>query len=75
MAQFEYMICSAQFMHLTFVNGEWQGTHAPNTPGALESCPTLWEFLQEVGENGWELVAVNSSNNDDLTSLYLKRQK
>ena len=75
MPQFEYMVCTAQLMHITFVNGEWQGTHAPDTSGALESCPILWEFLQEAGESGWELVVVNSSKNDELTTLYLKRLK
>lgn len=75
MSQFEYLVCSAQLMHLTFANGEWQGSLPPNSPGALESCPSVWEFLQEVGDAGWELVAVTNSQNDELTTLYLKRQK
>jgi hypothetical protein len=75
MPQFEYMVCSVQLMHVTFMNGDWQGSLAPNAPHALESCPTLWEFLEEAGESGWELVSVDSSGNHDLTTLYLKRQK
>ena len=75
MAQFEYLVCTAQLMHLTFINGQWQGERPANSPGALESCPNLWEFLQEAGESGWELVTVTSARDDELTTLYLKRVK
>lgn len=76
MARFEYMICTAQLMHLTFVNGRWQGAAPPNSNGALDSCPNLWDFLQEAGDSGWELVTVTSPiKPDELTTLYLKREK
>lgn len=76
MARFEYMICTAQLMHLTFVNDQWQGVLPPDARGALESCPKLWDFLQEAGDDGWELVTVAlSSKSDELTTLYLKRKK
>ena len=75
MTHFEYLVCTTQLMHLTFINGEWQGESPPNSAGALETCPTLWDFLQEAGESGWELVAVTSSEDDELTTLYLKREK
>jgi hypothetical protein len=78
MARFEYMICSSQLMRVTFVNGRWQGDLAPDSPGALETCPDLWEFLQRVGNSGWELVSVTSDQVEGealLTTLYLKREK
>ena len=78
MARFEYMICSSQLMRVTFVNGRWQGDLAPDSPGALETCPDLWEFLQRVGTNGWELVSVTTDQIEGeaiLTTLYLKREK
>jgi hypothetical protein len=79
MDRFEYMICTAQLMRVTFVNGRWQGDLSPDTPGALESCPDMWEFLQRVGNSGWELVSVttNSAAKEDaiLTTLYLKRMR
>jgi hypothetical protein len=79
MARFEYMICSSQLMRVTFVNGRWQGELSVDTPGALETCPDLWEFLQRVGNSGWELVSVTSDRMNDqngtLTTLYLKREK
>jgi hypothetical protein len=79
MVRFEYMICTAQLMRVTFVNGRWQGDLPPESSGALHSCPDLWEFLQRVGNSGWELVSVTASNGDDeeagLTTLYLKREK
>lgn len=79
MARFEYMICTTQSMRITFVNGRWQGDVAPETPGALDSCPDLWEFLQRVGNSGWELITVTTDHLDSegeaLTTLYLKRAK
>jgi hypothetical protein len=78
MARFEYMICSSQLMRVTFVNGRWQGDLTPNSPGALETCPDLWEFLQRVGNSGWELVSVVSDQVEGeaiLTTLFLKREK
>ncbi len=79
MARFEYMICASQLMRVTFVNGRWQGDLPPETPGALDTCPDLWEFLQRVGNSGWELVAVTSDKMAEgeavLTTFYLKREK
>ena len=76
MAQFEYMICSAQLMYVTFVNGQWQGELPPNATSALETCPKLWDFLQNAGQNGWDLITVTTSAKpDELTTLYLKREK
>jgi hypothetical protein len=78
MARFEYMICSSQLLRVTFVNGRWQGDLPPELPGALETCPDLWEFLQRVGNSGWELISVTSDQMEGeaiLTTLYLKREK
>lgn len=79
MARYEYMICASQLMRVTFVNGRWQGELAPEEAGALDTCPDLWEFLQRVGNSGWELVSVTSDYgaNEDavLTTLYLKRER
>jgi hypothetical protein len=79
MTRFEYMICSSQLMRITFVNGRWQGELPPDTPGALDTCPDLWEFLQRVGNSGWELVSVTSDpiqgESTILATLYLKREK
>jgi hypothetical protein len=72
------MICTSQLMRITFVNGRWQGDLAPDSPGALETCPDLWEFMQRVGNSGWELVSATSDQVEGealLTTLYLKREK
>ncbi|MDM8527057.1 hypothetical protein QUF58_02490 [Anaerolineales bacterium HSG24] len=79
MRRFDYMICSAQLMRITFVNGRWQGTLPPDMPNALNTCPDVWEFLQQVGSNGWELISTsaesNGENNQSITTLYLKRER
>jgi hypothetical protein len=79
MARFEYMVCLAQMMRITFVNGRWQGELSPNEAQALETCPDMWEFLQRVGNSGWELVSVTSDRMLEektiLTTLYFKRER
>ena len=79
MPQFEYLVCSAQQNYVTFVNGRWQGKLSPRAPGALETCPKLWGFLQEIGNAGWELISVTTDGDNgsdtSLTTLYLKREK
>ena len=74
MTQFEYLVCTVQMMYVTFVNGEWQGKLPPKASGALDTCPQLWDFLQAVGAEGWELITVNTTQGDELSTLYLKRE-
>ena len=77
MQRFDYMICSSQLMKVTFVNGRWQGTIAPDQPSAMDTCPDLWEFLQHVGGNGWELISVTSEpiqgQSGTFSNFYFKR--
>ena len=83
--QFEYLVCQTQFSRVTFANGEWQGTvplDAGDTQAALDSCPQVWDYLQQAGRGGWQLVsAVNSTiTNEGATSqvayqLFLRRER
>lgn len=79
MVRYDYMVCSAQLMRVTFVNGRWQGATPPDTPDALSTCPDLWEFLQRVGNNGWELVSVTTEQSEEqlkgFSTLYFKRER
>jgi hypothetical protein len=77
--KFEYRVCAMQNGRITFVNGEWQGTIAPETEDpnqALDTCPVVWTYLQEAGEQGWELAsAINQPLQDvQLQTLFLKRE-
>jgi hypothetical protein len=62
---------------VTFVNGRWQGKIAPSAERSeegLNSCPEVWDYLQLIGELGWELVsAVDSAGHFQF--LFLKRAK
>ena len=76
--RYEYQVCQVQSARVTFVNGVWMGGLQPSTndhESALGSCPMVWDYLQEAGREGWELVgAVNQPiSGDNLEKLYLKR--
>lgn len=74
----EYQICTMQNSHITFVNGEWQGTVGPagvDPNEALNSCPLAWDYLRTAGQAGWELVtALNQpADGTHMQMLFLKR--
>ena len=83
--QFEYLVCQTQFSRVTFVNGEWQGTVALKSgdwQAALDSCPQVWDYLNQAGRAGWQLVtAANATiTTEGQTSqvshqLFLRRER
>jgi len=83
--QFEYVVCQTQFSRVTFANGEWQGTVALNsgdTQAALDSCPQVWDYLNQAGRAGWQLVTATGSTmtSEGQTAqfayqLFLKRER
>lgn len=45
------------------MNGQWAGTlrlRDATEEAALDSCPRLWEFLDQKGNEGWDLVTATS---------------
>ena len=83
--QFEYFVCQTQFSRVTFANGEWQGSVALNsgdTQAALDSCPQVWDYLNQMGRAGWQLVTVANATitSEGQTSqvsyqLFLRRER
>lgn len=76
---YEYQVCAMQNGRVTFVNGEWQGAIAPESEDpnqALSTCPAVWQYLQEAGQEGWELVSALNQPLEDvhLQTLFLKRE-
>lgn len=79
MTQYEYRVCQIQQARVTFVNNQWAGL-VPHTNSdaqkALNSCPQVWDYLNQAGANGWELVAVTTRTQEEgdvVDVLYLKR--
>jgi hypothetical protein len=75
---FEYQVCAMQNGRITFVNGEWQGSISPandDPNAALETCPTVWAYLNEAGSNGWRLVTVVNQPVEEtqMQTLFLQR--
>ena len=85
--KFEYRVCTVQLDRVTFVNAVWIGNvqiaEGNADVAVVNSCPRIHEYLQEAGNDGWELVAcfsqrsgVNSNMSDDTTqTLFLKKAK
>ncbi len=76
----ENRVCALQLNRVTFVNGEWQGAVDPaaeDPNAALNSCPPVWDYLNEAGRDGWELVAAidqPAPEGAHVQTLFLKRE-
>lgn len=81
--RYQYKVCQIQWGHVTFVNGEWQGQidyRDEDTDAAYNSCPQVWDYLDRVGEEGWEMVGAMTLTNTHsegysqaTNQLFLKR--
>ncbi|MDQ2920159.1 MAG: hypothetical protein M3R52_00880 [Acidobacteriota bacterium] len=70
---------------MTFANGEWQRSIAlssGDSQAALDSCPQVWDYLNQVGRAGWQLItAANATiTNEGPTSqvsyqIFLRRER
>lgn len=75
----EYRVCQTQQSRVTFVNGQWAGRipkTEPDVQRAFNSCPEVWDYLNQAGAEGWDLVAVTTRMEDQggvVDVLYLKR--
>ena len=62
--RYEYQVCQVQDQWATFVNGAWLGTlpmEGADPQVALSSCPSVWDYLNKVGNAGWESCGRGSS--------------
>lgn len=72
--RFEYRVCQTELNRVTFVNGTWNGSLPPNHPKGLESCPWTWDFLNLMGQEGWQLLqAIMFAEERNAQLLYLAR--
>lgn len=73
-AMYEYRVCHVLEDRVTFANGAWLGKDS-EVGASLQSCPFVWEYLQEVGAAGWDLagVAARTSDEQQAEVLYLRR--
>lgn len=76
---YEYQVCNVQYGRVTFVNGAWNGSvpMSGDTTASLDSCPNVWDYLRDMGREGWELISVITHPQEvkeaALDVLYLKR--
>ncbi len=79
MERYEYRVCQAQFSRVTYVNGAWIGQLSEtfsDAQKALDSCPEVWDYLDQAGAEGWELVTVTTRTQEGgqiVDVLYLRR--
>ena len=74
MARFEYLVVFVEHDRVVSANGHWQGEKERGEPEALESCPSLFPYLEDAGAQGWELVAVDPEDRG-TAQLYFKRNR
>jgi hypothetical protein len=74
MARFEYLVVYMEKDRVLTANGHWQGTVDRGQDGDRDSCPALFEYLEDAGAQGWELVAVDPEETG-TAQLYFKRTR
>lgn len=79
MTSWSYTVASVQDSRVTWINGEWNGQVAVSSgaddQAKMDSCPLVWQWLQTVGAQGWELVSVvqKPAQASMFQTLYLRR--
>ena len=63
MDQWEYLRALSRGSYVNWVNGNFLDAQRP-----------IHEWLQEMGQEGWELISVSIASNDN-ERLYLKRRR
>ncbi|MGC6492998.1 MAG: hypothetical protein ACON5B_09170 [Myxococcota bacterium] len=70
--RFEYLVAFVSNDRVLRTNGNWQGHVDEGEPNAEESCPSLFEYLNTAGNQGWELVSIDDED-VGTAQLYFKR--
>jgi hypothetical protein len=78
--EFEYQVCYGVVDRVTFSNGQWLGADIPEAQrkaSDIEACPFVWDFLEAVGRDGWELITILESpaKNGVVRTYFFKREK
>jgi len=81
--QYEYLLCQSQEGKITFVNNKYIGTFLgdqvvnEDRERMFDSCPAITVFLQDLGQQGWELVSAYCVVGEYgmFERLYFKRAK
>ena len=72
MTRFEYLVVHVENDRVLTANGHWQGTVGRGEGDAEASCPSLLEYLEGAGAQGWELVALDPEERGSAR-LFFKR--
>lgn len=72
MTKFEYLVVYMENDRVLTANGHWQGEVAKGEEGDTESCPSLFDYLEQAGAQGWDLVAIDPEETG-TAQLYFKR--
>ena len=74
MYRFEYLVVFVEKDRVLRANGHWQGTVADGEAGDRDSCPDLFQYLEEAGAQGWELVSLDPEETG-TARLFFKRTR
>lgn len=72
MTRFEYLVVFVENNRVLSANGHWQGGRPQGEEGAVETCPSLFDYLAEAGAQGWDLVTLDPET-AGTAQLYFKR--
>ena len=72
MTRFEYLVVYMERDRVHTANGHWMGTVDKGEDGDHDSCPSLFDYLEDAGAQGWDLVALDPEE-VGTAQLYFKR--
>lgn len=73
MKRFEYLVVYQENNRILTTNGHWQGEVPRGDEGDVASCPDKFEWLEQAGAQGWDLVAIDPEGEGNAV-LYFKRE-
>jgi len=72
--KYRYLVAVTQQGRISHVNGAWIGAVEPTEPNAIDTCPELYDYLDQMGDQGWRLVTSTPlGNQGQVSNLFLER--
>ena len=78
MKRYESQTLQIQQTRITWIDGRWAGAIqlGDDADRAFQSCPLLWDYLSNMGKQGWTVAAtaVMPNNGSEYLMMWIQRE-